>query len=242
MREQTLFDPTRAAWSAARAEIVSGVMQSTRRKLLMTTSFVALTLTGQTVQATEPSPPSSGFYVNLGVAGLLFDTSASINAAGSPLPGANLHASNNVTLGLGIGYFVIPDISLLALLGVPPETTLTGRGSLSGLTLGKVTYGPSMLTANYHFRQFGTFQPFLGAGITYTVVFGTHSIGAVIRAGFDVMFSDRWGAFLSVSKVFVSTNTSGNVNPAIPTLGGVPVSAHVSFDPLILFSGVTYRF
>ena len=222
-------------------------MQSTHRKLLMTTTFVALALTGQTVQATEPPP--SGFYVNLGVAGLLFDTSASINAAGRPLPGSNLHASNNVTLGLGIGYFVTPDISLLALLGVPPETTLTGRGSLSGLTLGKVTYGPSMLTANYHFRQFGAFQPFLGAGMTYTIVFGTkddvivnlrvnNSIGAVIRAGFDVMFSDRWGAFFSVSKVFVSTNASGNA----ATLGGAPVSAHVTFNPLILFSGITYRF
>ena len=67
--------------------------------------------------------------------------------------------------GLGIGYFVTPDVSLLALLGVPPTTTLTGQGTLSGLTLGKVTYGPSMLTANYHFRQFGAFQPFLGAGV-----------------------------------------------------------------------------
>jgi outer membrane protein W len=50
------------------------------------------------------------------------------------------------------------------------------------------------------------------------------------------------GGFFSVSKVFVTTKASGNVNPAIPTLGGAPVSAHVSFDPLILFSGVTYRF
>ena len=66
-----------------------------------------------------------------------------------------------------------------------------------------------------------------------------NSIGAVIRGGFDVMFSDRWGAFMSVSKVFVSTNASGNA--AIP-LGGAPVSAHVSFNPLVLFSGITYRF
>ena len=147
-------------------------MQPTRQKLLIATTFVGLAMAGQ-AQAAEPAPPSSGFYVNLGVAGLLFDTSASINAAGSPLPGSNLHASNNATLGFGIGYFVTPDVSLLALLGVPPQTTLTGRGTLGGLTLGKVTYGPSMLTANYHFRQFGAFQPFLGAGITYTVVFGT---------------------------------------------------------------------
>jgi outer membrane protein len=61
----------------------------------------------------------------------------------------------------------------MAVLGVPPTTTLTGQGSLSGLTLGKVTYGPSMLVANYHFRQFGAFQSLLGAGVTYTVVFGT---------------------------------------------------------------------
>jgi outer membrane protein len=110
-----------------------------------------------------------------------------------------------------------------------------------------------MLTANYHFRQFGAFQPFLGAGITYTVVFGTkdsaivnlrvsNSIGAVIRGGFDVMFSDRWGAFFSVSKIFVTTKASGNANPAVPALGGAPVSAHVNFDPLVLFSGITYRF
>ena len=235
--------------ATVRTITVSSVMQSIRRELLMTTTFVVLAMAGQAVQAAEPSPPSSGFYVNLGVAGLLFDTSASINAAGSPLRGSNLHASNNVTLGFGIGYFVTPDVSLLALLGVPPTTTLTGQGTLSGLTLGKVTYGPSMLTANYHFRQFGAFQPFLGAGLAYTIVFGTedntivnlrvnNSIGAVIRGGFDVMFSDRWGAFMSVSKVFVSTNASGNA----ATLGGAPVSAHISFNPLVLFSGITYRF
>lgn len=229
------------------------VMQSICRRLLMTTALVLLAMAGQAVQAGESSPPSSGFYVNLGAAGILFDTDASINAAGRPLPGSNLHASNNVTLGFGVGYYLTPNVSLLALLGVPPATTLTGRGNLSGLTLGKVTYGPSMLTANYHFRQFGAFQPFLGAGITYTVVFGTkdsaivnlrvsNSIGAVIRGGFDVMFSDRWGAFFSVSKIFVTTKASGNANPAVPALGGAPVSAHVSFDPLVLFSGITYRF
>ena len=43
---------------------------------------------------------------------------------------------------------------------------------------------------------------------------------------------------MSVSKVFVTTKASGNAT----TLGGAPVSAHVSFDPLVLFSGITYRF
>jgi outer membrane protein len=227
---------------------MGGVMRSISRKLPMATTFVILTMAGQAVEATEP-PVTSGFYVDVGLAGLLFDTNASINVAGSQLPDSRLRASNNVTLGIGIGYFVAPNISLLTVLGVPPTTTLTGQGSLNGLTLGKVTYSPSILIANYHFRQFGAFQPFLGAGVTYTVVFGTkdyaiadlrvnNSIGAVIRTGFDVMFSDRWGAFISISKAFISTNASGNA----VTLGGVPVSARVSFNPLVLFSGITYRF
>jgi outer membrane protein len=226
-------------------------MQRIRRKLLVTTQTVVIIMVaGQTALAAESSP-TSGFYVDLGAAGLLFDTNASLDVAGSPLLGSNLHASNNVTLGLGIGYFVTPNISLLTVLGVPPTTTLTGRGVLSGVTLGKVTYGPSMLVANYHFRQFGAFQPFLGAGVTYTVVFGTednaitnlkvsNSVGAVIRTGFDAMLSERWGAFISLSKVFVATNASGNA--AIRPLVGAPISAHVSFNPLVLFSGVTYRF
>src|SRR5262245_45822729 len=102
----------------------------------MTTALVVWQMTGQAVQANELSAPS-GFYVDVGLAGLRFDTDASIKAAGNQLPGSNLRASNNVTLGLGIGYFVTPDVSLLAVLGVPPTTTLTGQGTLSGLTLGK---------------------------------------------------------------------------------------------------------
>ena len=86
---------------------------------------------------------------------------------------------------------------------MPPTTTLTGQGSLSGLTLGKVTYGPSM-GRQLPLPAVWCVPPFLGTGITYTVIFGTqdnaivnlrvnNSIGAVIRTGFDVMFSDRWG-------------------------------------------------
>ena len=75
-------------------------MRWTRRKLPVTTIIVNIMVAGQTALAAE-SPPTSGFYVDVGAAGLLFDTNASIDVAGSPLFGANLHASNNDTLGLG---------------------------------------------------------------------------------------------------------------------------------------------
>jgi len=102
------------------------ISQLTYRKLLMTTMFVALGMAPRAVHATESG---SGLYIDIGLAGLFFDTDASIKAAGSHLPGANLSALNNFTLGIGIGYFVTPEVSLLAILGVPPTTTLTGQGS-----------------------------------------------------------------------------------------------------------------
>src|SRR5690349_9015779 len=90
---------------------MNNILQLTHRKLLMTTMFVALGMTPRAVHATEPSA-ASGLYIDIGLAGLFFDTDASIKAAGSHLPGSNLSASNNLTLGIGIGYFVTPDAAL----------------------------------------------------------------------------------------------------------------------------------
>ena len=195
-------------------------MRSTCRTLLMAITSVVWAVAGQVVQAAEPSA-ASGFYIDLGLAGLLFDTNASIKAAGNPLHWIKSACFQQCHLGLGIGYFVTPNVSLLAVLGRATYNNGDRCGRLSAAYAGQGHRPPSMLVANYHFRQFGAFQPFLGTGMTYTVVFGTqdnaivnlrvnNSIGAVIRTGFDVMISDRWSAFLSVSKVFVSTNASGN--------------------------------
>ena len=77
-------------------------MQWIRRKLLVTTQTVVIIMVaGQTALAAESSP-TSGFYVDLGAAGLLFDTNASIDVAGRPLLGSNLHASNKVAMQLSV--------------------------------------------------------------------------------------------------------------------------------------------
>ena len=60
----------------------------------MTTTFVAFGMAGKAAQATELSA-ASGLYVNVGLAGLFFDTDASIKAAGSRLPGSNLRAMSD---------------------------------------------------------------------------------------------------------------------------------------------------
>ncbi len=110
-----------------------------------------------------------------------------------------------------------------------------------------------MIAANYHFTQFGKFQPFIGAGVTYTIILDEEGdaindlrvddgFGGLLRVGFDYMMDDHHGLFFSVQKLFVDTEISGTIDPAIPGLGGAPVTGEVGLDPLIIHTGYTYRF
>lgn len=190
-----------------------------------------------------------GWYIQGGPAGVVFDEGATISAGGSAIPGASATLTDNVTLGLGIGYRFSEKFSVIGILGFPPTTTVAGTGPLAGVTVGKVTYGPAILAANYHIPTRGKFQPFVGAGINFTKVFDTDdggitsleaddAFGAVVRVGFDYMIDDKNGLFFSANKIFVSTKATGEA----PALGGAAVEAEIDLDPLVLHTGWVHRF
>ena len=194
-----------------------------------------------------------GWFFEFGGASITFDEHATISAAGTEIPGAGASLTDDVSVALGLGYFLTPSISLEAIIGAPPTTTITGTGPLDGLKVGDVTYGPAMLVANYTFRQLGRFQPLLGAGVSYTRIFDADgdaidnlkvddAMGGLVRIGFNYMVNDHEGLFMTVQKLFVDTSISGTVDPAIPGLGGAPASADIDLDPVIIFAGYTYRF
>lgn len=203
--------------------------------------------------AAAPAPasatalPDPSWYVRLGVGGVLFDSGATINSSIGPVTGASAHADNNVTALFEVGYFFTDNIAVSLTGGYPPTTSLTGTGTATALgTLGKVTYGPATLTAHYHFKNFGPIQPYLGVGLGYGLIFNSTS-GAVqnlsvngapafvLQAGVDYILARNWAVFVDVKKLYLSVDATG-------TLGGMPISADVKLDPLVLFTGVTYRF
>jgi len=210
---------------------------------------MALALLG--LGAAQPAAAETrlGWYTQTGPASVSFAESARISAGGSPVPGAGATLTDNGTLGLGVGYRFSDAFSVIAIGGLPPTTTVKGTGPLTGITVGKVTYGPLIVAANYHIPTQGKFQPFVGAGINYTMVFDTkdngltnlkadNAFGGVLRVGFDYMLSDTDGLFFSANKVFVNTKATGNA----VALGGAPVTAKITLDPLILHAGWVHRF
>jgi outer membrane protein len=223
-----------------------------------------------TMKAPEPPPPFPasplGFFVRLGVTYAINTSKSSISVAPVPggpasftIPGANASIGDLVTLGVEAGYFVTQQISVEVAAGLPQWSHDTISNPLappgtppSGTILAKVSPSAIPITVNYHFMNFGAFQPYVGAGFAPLFSARTHdgfvtgvsvqpTVGAVLAAGADVMIDRHWGVDFNVKKIFASVTSTGTGVVAAP---GVPIAIiqKTQFQPWILSTGVTYRF
>lgn len=205
---------------------------------------------GAAAQAQE-----SPWSLRVGPAVVGFSPDLKVSVAGAPVPGAKAKVANNTTLGVEIGYALTDRWTARLALGVPPTATVKGAGSLTALappltgTLGKVKYGPAVLSATYRLLDSGPVRPYVGAGVNYTVVLESpdgdlnqleakSAWGSVLQAGFDVPVGERWSFFVDVRKVWVKTTATGVVG----ALGGAPARASLKLDPLLVHLGVGYKF
>jgi outer membrane protein len=186
------------------------------------------------------------WFARVGAGGVIFDSSANLTLAGANVPSASAHAGNNVTAIIEFGYYINDNLSIQLTGGYPPTTTLTGTGNIAALgALGKATYGPAVLTLDYHLKTFGAFQPYIGAGFVEAIIFSTQS-GAVhnlnipssggwaVEGGFDYFVTPNWSIFADAKYLFLTVGATGNV-------GGAPVTAHVRLDPTIVSAGLAYH-
>ncbi|HEX3495395.1 MAG TPA: OmpW family outer membrane protein [Methylocella sp.] len=219
----------------------------------------------------EPLPPAPPiFFVHVGALGAFYSPPDAQSTGGGllkviPVPGVGTVTLNNVaippsyTLGLEAGYFLTPNIALAISAGVPPlmhiKATAFSATKLLGTDLvGSVRFGPLMGLIQYHFTQWGNFQPYIGAGAAYVVMFANTSDGflqnfsvdptwcAVAQAGFDYMLTDfglpNWGVFADAKKlIYLNPNFQGevlNTTIHIKTLGKI--------DPWIASTGITFKY
>ncbi|HUB65008.1 MAG TPA: OmpW family outer membrane protein [Methylocella sp.] len=219
----------------------------------------------------EPPPPAPPiFFVHVGALGVFKEIDAASTgggffnflpvAPGELGPGSPAGVISNVasrpdyTLGLELGYFLTPNIAVALSAGVPPIAHLKATGlSLTPILgtnlLGDVRYGPAMFLAQYHFTNFGAFQPYFGVGAAYLLNFGNISdgiltnlavdqnFGFVMQAGADYMLTQNWGVYVDVKKLILATDVSGdllNLN--------IPIRTHVQLDPWAAGAGITFKY
>jgi outer membrane protein len=196
--------------------------------------------------AADLGPYDSRWVIRAGLTSLTLADQIDLSVGGAPFPNADLSTFEHHTPTVQIGYMVTPTVAVTATLGVPPTINVFGGGSIGALPrLGRVTYGPTALTLQYHPIRSGWLRPYVGAGLSYMIVFGTkdgafedlkvkNDLGWALEAGTDLMVDRRWGMFLDVKKAGLRPTATG-------TFAGAPVVGKTRLDPWAFSAGVVFR-
>ena len=207
-------------------------------------ALCGLLLTASPAVAQDANPK---WFVRAGVTRLRLVDKIQLNYAGAPVPGAGIHTPTHYTPTVQFGRFVADHFAIALTVGVPPHISIYGRGALQPYgKLAETTYGPAVLTAQYHPLRSGPIRPYIGAGAAYMIIFSTkdgafqnvsasNDLAPALEGGTDVMLTQRVGLFFDVKKAFLGTTARG-------TFGGAPVVGQVRLNPLALTTGIAVHF
>lgn len=204
---------------------------------------LALPTAGARAQDVNLVPKAGSWFSQNGPIYISFKKESEVAVNGAVVPGLEANPSNNVTVSNSIGYNFTSNLSAQLVLGFTPRTAVKTQ---DGLFLGKVTYGAPSLLVDYRLTNMGAFQPFIGVGAMYlfftdeadgalTNLKVKDSFGLILRAGAEVMLTEKYGVYFAANRIFIDTDASGN-------LGTARVNADLDLDPWIFQTGVTYRF
>jgi NADH dehydrogenase FAD-containing subunit/outer membrane protein W len=188
-----------------------------------------------------------GWVVGIGGTNAFYHSGATIASSGQSIPGATANVSNNFTFIFDVNRYVAKDFSLSLFGGFPPKPTVTGEGSVKSLgELGKVRYGPAILTAEYHLPKLRSFRPYIGAGTAYAIILKEHDAavsdlkvhnnwGFVLQAGAEHKLSKNLALFADIKEVWLAVNAHGYVG------GVVPITARVKLNPTVVSVGIRFH-
>ena len=163
------------------------------------------------------------------------DTDTYSSAVPGVIPADGITVNSKWIPELDVTYFFTRNIAAELVLTVPQKHDV----SIAGLgKIGTFKHLPPTLTAQYHFLPGATLDPYVGAGINYTLLSKVDlldgaarlehdSVGLALQAGVDVRIDDRWSVNLDVKKVQIRSDVE---------IGGARVT-RVKVDPVLLEIG-----
>lgn len=173
---------------------------------------------------------------------------------------SELGVDPDTQLGLTVEYFLTKNWGIELLASTPFTHDAEGQGELAGLTIAEATQLPPTLNLMYHFDNFGKFEPYVGAGINYTIFFDEEidseaatalesiagltggdvelddSVGLAVQVGFDFHVDDHWLINASVRYIDIETEAE------ITFDDGTLISADVDIDPYVYTISAGYKF
>jgi outer membrane protein len=184
------------------------------------------------------------FQVKVGVSAILPDESASIATIGG-----DVSISDEYVPSLQIEYFFSDAISAELLCCIARHDVTAVGTALGDVNLGKISHFPPTLTLKYHFNTEEKFQPYVGAGVNYTLFFDEKtpsggpvtgidydaSFGGALQVGFDYKLDDHWSLNADIRKIWINTDVTIRA-------GATTINADVDINPYVVTLGTGYRF
>lgn len=188
------------------------------------------------------------------------DDSSNLDLSGAQLAGTGVEVDDNTQLLLNVTWMANEHVGVELLAATPFEHSVDSKGlpglglGLSDVEVGSVKHLPPTLTVLWYPMESGAaFQPFIGAGINYTIFFQEDTSGAAraalgarnlelddswglaARAGFDYMLNDCWSLHAGV--YYLGIDTKANLDTALGKVG-----VDVDINPWVYTVGLGYRF
>ncbi|MDZ4142204.1 MAG: OmpW family outer membrane protein [Methylotenera sp.] len=173
-------------------------------------------------------------------------------------PGAELAVSDKVIPELDISYYFTKNIAAELILAVGTRHNVSIQGDANSTVgnqpLGSVNLLPPTLTAQWHFNPDQTFDPYVGAGINYTIMLDrklkvssgplagskikidSDSFGFAAQAGFDINLKDGWLINADVKYVTLDTTVK------LKTAGGWTKIDSLDINPWVVGIGIGKKF
>ena len=190
----------------------------------------------------DAAQAADGGYWQVGgrIIGVVPDESADIT-----IVGGDVKIDNSYMPELDISYYFNPHWSVEIIASTMKHSV---EHTPTGLDLGHVWLLPPTVTLSYHFAPDAQFQPYVGAGLNYTLFYSPggeatgidvdydNAVGYALVAGFDVPVNDHWKFNVDVKKIFLNTDVKVTVAP------GTVAKADVDIDPWVIGIGARYTF
>jgi len=164
------------------------------------------------------------------------------------VPSDAIEVSDKWIPDVNISYFFTRNLAAELVLTYPQRHTVKVTSSaLGAFDAGSFKHLPPTLTLQWHFNPEGTFRPYVGAGINYTLlsndnlsvptVTGLHlendSFGAAVQAGIDYKLSKSLYLNFDVKKVYIRSDVTDDTGAKL---------SRVEVDPVLVGIGIGYRF
>jgi outer membrane protein len=193
---------------------------------IMKKTLLALTVAAALVPSLAMAE-AGDFVVRLRATHIAPDESSKLGAIAPGVGGANAYLSvdSNTIPEIDFSYYFTKNIAAELILATGTKHTVTAHAdSGTNYDLGKVNLLPPTLLAQWHFNPDQTFDPYVGAGISYVramdnnlnlagrtpITIDRNNWGVALQAGVDYNLENKWLLNVDVKKLWFDTTVKAN--------------------------------